>query len=442
MSDTLNNGDAFAGFWNQGGKSGFNVTADDDTIELGKPAEEEIVYKPSIAAKQQVVDDVFSSEEDNLSDVSIDELLKKMISLNASDLHLSAKLPPMIRVNGDIQKLEGYPVLTGRQIYELLGTIMSEKNKMFFDKSHELDFAYSIPGLSRFRVNVLQQREQAGSVIRAIPNKIKSSEELGLPEELNKLAYLPRGLVLVTGPTGSGKSTTLAAIIDRANRSRRDHIITIEDPIEFVHENQQSIVTQREIGVDTESFPHALKASLREDPDIILVGEMRDLETISTAITAAETGHLVFGTLHTQSAPETISRIIDVFPDGAKEQVRQQLGSTIQGIICQTLVKTVSGGRAAAIEYMRGIPSIRNQIRKNSIASIKQTIETGKIHGMQTLDQDLERLVKEGKVKIDVAAEKSSEIEEFYKKFGNEEDIAKIRRREDEKQEEAKKRRF
>lgn len=373
------------------------------------------------------ISDVVTSE----GDFTIDDLLNDMLDRGASDLHLSAKLQPVIRVNGDMTPMVEYPVLSGNQIDTLMYAIMSESQRNQFEKHHELDFAYAIPGRSRFRVNVLRQRQQTGSVIRAIPNIIKSTEALGLPEELNKFAFYPRGLVLVTGPTGSGKSTTLAAIIDKANRARQANIITIEDPIEFSHENKNSVISQREIGTDTDSFAEALKHALRQDPDIILVGEMRDLETISTAITAAETGHLVFGTLHTQSAAETISRIIDVFPDGAKEQVRQQLGSTIQAIVCQTLVKTRDGGRAAALEIMKGIPSIKNLVRKNQIAQIRTYIETGSKEGMRTLDQSLEELVKTGRVKLDVAAEKAQDIDDFYGKFGNEEELRAIRRRED-----------
>ena len=351
--------------------------------------------------------------------------------MGASDLHLTAKTKPMIRVNGDITPIDSYPVLTSGQIQELMYAVMNATQKAAFEKTHEMDFAHAIPGRSRFRVNVLRQRQQTGSVIRAIPNVIKPIEALGLSEELNKFAYLPRGLVLVTGPTGSGKSTTLAAIIDRANRARQANIITIEDPIEFAHENKNSIISQREIGVDTDSFGEALKHALRQDPDIILVGEMRDLETIQTAITAAETGHLVFGTLHTQSAAETISRIIDVFPEGSKAQVQQQLGSTIQGIVCQSLVKNRDGKRVAALEIMKGTSGIRNLIRKNQIAQIRTYIETGSKDGMQTMDQHLEELVKAGKVKIDIAAEKAHDLDDFYAKFGTEEDIKAIRRSED-----------
>jgi len=392
------------------------------------PAREE--KRTSLVQNQDFGSDVESSYSEEGA-FTIDDLLNNMLDMGASDLHLSARTMPMIRVNGDMTPMDGYPVLTSSQIEGLMYAIMNTHHRNAFEKTHELDFAHSIAGRSRFRVNVLRQRQQTGSVIRAIPNVIKPIEALGLSEELNKFAYLPRGLVLVTGPTGSGKSTTLAAIIDRANRSRQANIITIEDPIEFSHENKKSIISQREIGVDTDSFQEALKHALRQDPDIILVGEMRDLETIQTAITAAETGHLVFGTLHTQSAPETISRIIDVFPDGSKEQVRQQLGATIQGIVCQTLVKTRDGKRAAALEIMKGTPSIRNLVRKNQISQIRTYVETGSKDGMQTMDQHLEQLVRDGRVKIDIAAEKAHDLEEFYKKFGSEEDVKSIRRAED-----------
>lgn len=409
-----------------------NFWDDDDTSLTKKPTLPGAEPKVSGLAHVQSLGDDIISDFDEQEEFTIDDLLNDMLDREASDLHLSAKLPPMVRVHGDMTPMTEYPTLTGNQIDTLMYAIMSENQRNQFEKHHELDFAYAIPGRSRFRVNVLRQRQQTGAVIRAIPNIIKSTEALGLPTDIEKFAFLPRGLVLVTGPTGSGKSTTLAAIIDKANRERKANIITIEDPIEFSHENKSSVVSQREIGTDTDSFSEALKHALRQDPDIILVGEMRDLETIQTAITAAETGHLVFGTLHTQSAPETISRIIDVFPEGAKDQVRQQLGATVQGIICQTLVKTKDGKRAAALEVMKGLPSIRNLIRKSQIEQIKTYIETGTKHGMITLDQSLENLVREGRVKIDDAAEKSSDPEEFYKKFGTEEDVRAIRRKEEE----------
>jgi twitching motility protein PilT len=364
------------------------------------------------------------------SGLTLDELLKKIIEAGSSDLHLTAGAPPMMRKNGDIQAITGYSALASTQIQSMLFSIMNEEQKTTYQRDHDLDLAYSIPNVARFRVNVLQQRGKVGSVIRVIPNEIKSLAQLGMPESLAQFAHLPRGLVLVTGPTGSGKSTTLAAIIDAANRERKDHILTIEDPIEFVHENRNCIVTQREVGTDTKSFPEALKRALREDPDIILVGEMRDPETISIAITAAETGHLVFGTLHTQSAAETMSRIIDSFPDGGKPQVRAQLASTIQGIVCQTLVKTIDGrGRVAAMEILKGEASVRALIRKGAESQIRSALETNGAKGMQTLDQSLVNLAKADKIGIDEAANRSTGVEDFYRLVGGESEVNRIRRR-------------
>jgi twitching motility protein PilT len=363
-------------------------------------------------------------------EITLDELLLKLLDNGSSDLHLSATAPPMMRKNGDMQAIQGYNPLSSSQIQRMLFAIMSPEQQTTYQQTHDLDMAYSIPNRSRFRVNVLQQRGRVGSVIRVIPNVIKSLAELGMPESLAEFAHLPRGLVLVTGPTGSGKSTTLAAIIDAANRERKDHILTIEDPIEFVHENKNCVITQREVGVDTASFPEALKRALREDPDIILVGEMRDPETISIAITAAETGHLVFGTLHTQSAAETMSRIIDSFPDGGKPQVRAQLASTIQGIVCQTLIKTLDGrGRVAAMEILKGEPAIRALIRKGAEAQIRSALETGKSKGMQTLDMSLTELVKADRIDVDEAANRSTQPEQFYQQLGGEGEVARIRRR-------------
>lgn len=361
---------------------------------------------------------------------TLDELLILLIDSKSSDLHLTHGMPPMMRKNGEITPIPGRPVLSSEQIRRLLFAIMPEDKQATYLKTHEMDLAYSIPGKSRFRVNVMQQRGHVGSVIRVIPNEIKSLQQLGMPEGLSDFAHLPRGLVLVTGPTGSGKSTTLAAIIDAANRQRKDHILTIEDPIEFVHENKGCIINQREIGADTATFPEALKRALRQDPDIILVGEMRDPETISIAITAAETGHLVFGTLHTQSAAETMSRIIDSFPDGSKEQVRAQLAATIQGIVCQTLVKTLDGrGRVAAMEILKGEPSIRALIRKGNEQQIRSALETGKAKGMQTLDMSLMDLAKANKIAVDEAATRSTSPEQFYQQLGGEAEVNRMRRR-------------
>lgn len=364
--------------------------------------------------------------------LTLDELLIQLLDSGSSDLHLTAGMPPMMRKHGEMMPIPNYSPLSSPKIQELVFAVMPEQKQAEFLKTHEMDFAHSIPGRSRFRVNVMQQRGKVGSVIRVIPNEIKSLEQLGMPTGLEDFSKLPRGLVLVTGPTGSGKSTTLAAIIDAANRKRKDHILTIEDPIEFVHENKGCIINQREIGADTASFPEALKRALRQDPDIILVGEMRDPETISIAITAAETGHLVFGTLHTQSAAETMSRIIDSFPDGSKEQVRAQLAATIQGIVCQTLLKTIDGrGRVAAMEILKGEPAIRALIRKGNEAQIRSALETGKAKGMQTLDMSLMDLVKADKVHIDEAANRSTAPEQFYQQMGGESEVARIRRRQE-----------
>lgn len=364
------------------------------------------------------------------NEITLDDLLLSLLESGSSDLHLTHGMPPMRRNKGEIEPIPGFPAMSSQQIKTLLFAVMSEQRQADFDRHHEMDFAYSIPGKSRFRVNVLQQRGNTGSVIRVIPNDIKTLDQLNMPEGLAEFAMLPRGLVLVTGPTGSGKSTTLAAIIDAANQKRKDHILTIEDPIEFVHKNKGCVITQREVGADTNSFPEALKRALRQDPDIILVGEMRDPETIGIAITAAETGHLVFGTLHTQSAAETMSRIIDSFPEGSKEQVRAQLAATVQGIVCQTLVKTLDGrGRVAAMEILKGEPSIRALIRKGQEQQIRSALETGKGKGMQTMDMSLQDLTKANKIDIDEAASRSTNPEQFYASLGGPAEVAKIRRR-------------
>lgn len=361
----------------------------------------------------------------------IDDILLKLMDAGGSDLHLTVGMPPMYRVHGDIAPITGYSPLSNEQIKKLVFSIMSEAQQTTYNRDHDLDLAYAIPGRSRFRVNVLQQRGKIGAVIRVIPNDIKTLEQLGMPSNLADFAKLPRGLVLVTGPTGSGKSTTLAAIIDAANRLRKDHILTIEDPIEFVHENKNCIITQREVGVDTASFAEGLRRALREDPDIILVGEMRDPETTAIAITAAETGHLVFGTLHTQSAAETMSRIIDQFPDGSKEQVRTQLAATIQGIVCQSLIKRLDGrGRVAAMEILKGDGAIRALIRKGHTEQIRSSLETGKSKGMQTLDMHLAELVKADLISVDEAGDRcSTGPEEFFRQLGGQSEIDRIRRR-------------
>ena len=321
---------------------------------------------------------------------SIDDLLEQMVVLNASDLHVTTDSPPAYRVRGEVVRAAGFEPFTPDDTRSLLYRILSSEQQKVFELKRQLDFAYSLPGIARFRVNVYYQREAVGAAFRLIPQDIKSLEELGLPGTLHAFAEKPRGIVLVTGPTGSGKSTTLAAILDEINRTRAEHILTIEDPIEFVHKHKRCIVNQREIGPDAISFGEALKAALRQDPDIILVGEMRDQETISTALTAAETGHLVFATLHTQSAPSTIDRIIDVFPAEQQEQVRIMIATSLQGVVTQTLLPTADGqGRVAALEILLPDDAVRNLIRQAKIEQVYSIMQTNTARGMQTMEQAL-----------------------------------------------------
>jgi twitching motility protein PilT len=325
------------------------------------------------------------------------------------DLHITVASPPAFRVRGHIQRADDYELLTPDDTRGLLYRVLSSEQQKQFELKRQLDFAYAIPGLARFRVNVYYQRESVGAAFRLIPTEIKTMEELRLPPVLHQLTALPRGLVLVTGPTGSGKSTTLASIIDEINRSRPEHILTVEDPIEFVHKHKKCIVNQREIGPDAMSFGEALKAALRQDPDIILVGEMRDLETISTALTAAETGHLVFGTLHTQSAPSTIDRIIDVFPPAQQEQVRIMIANSLQAVVTQALLPTADGaGRVAALEILLPDDAVRNLIRQAKIEQVYSVMQTGTARGMQTMEQALADLTIRRVVNVDVALERSS----------------------------------
>src|SRR6476661_1655423 len=340
---------------------------------------------------------------------SIDELLERMVEANASDLHVTTGTPPAIRVRGEVERLEGFDALTAEQTQQLLYRILSSEQQKHFELGRQLDFSYSIPGLARFRVNVYFQRESIGAAFRLIPTELKTLEELGIPDSLHVLAEKPRGLVLVTGPTGSGKSTTLAAIIDEINRNRSEHILTIEDPIEFVHRHKRCIVNQREIGPDATSFGEALRAALRQDPDVILVGEMRDLETISTALTAAETGHLVFGTLHTQSAPSTIDRIIDVFPAEQQEQIRIQIASSLQGVVTQALLPTADGmGRVPALEVLLPDDAVRNLIRQGKVEQIYSVMQTNTGRGMQTMEQSLADLIQRRVVDFEVGLTRSS----------------------------------
>ena len=351
--------------------------------------------------------------------IELDELLLHLLEEGGSDLHLTLGSPPMIRVHGDLEPVAGFGPLTGTQLQGCLYSILTDRQKQRFEESKELDLAYELPGAARFRVNLFQQRGTIGGVLRAIPWEIKALEALHMPENLGDFADLPRGLVLVTGPTGSGKSTTLAAIIDKANRTRKAHIMTIEDPVEFVHRHRLSVVNQREVGDDTLSFSNALKHALRQDPDIILVGEMRDLETIAIALTAAETGHLVFGTLHTSSAGSTIDRIIDVFPPGQQSQIRTQVAASIQAVVCQTLCKTADGkGRVAATEVLVATPAVRNLIREGKLQSIPSALQTGSRYGMHTLNQNLAELVTSGSILYETAREKCSDVSELHQLLG------------------------
>ena len=329
--------------------------------------------------------------------MDIAELLAFSVKHDASDLHLSSGLPPMIRVDGDIRRIN-VPALEHKVVHGLVYDIMNDKQRKDFEEFLETDFSFEIPGLARFRVNAFNQDRGAGAVFRTIPSKVLTLEDLGCPESFKDIVNVPRGLVLVTGPTGSGKSTTLAAMMDYKNDSEYAHILTIEDPIEFVHSSKKCLINQREVHRDTLGFAEALRSALREDPDIILVGELRDLETIRLALTAAETGHLVFGTLHTSSAAKTIDRIIDVFPAGEKGMVRSMLSESLRSVIAQTLLKKIGGGRTAAWEIMVGTPAIRNLIREDKVAQMYSAIQTGQAHGMQTLDQHLQDLLKKGMI--------------------------------------------
>ena len=327
--------------------------------------------------------------------MDIAELLAFSVKNKASDLHLSAGLPPMIRVDGDVRRIN-IPALDHKQVHSLVYDIMSDKQRKDYEEFLETDFSFEIPGLARFRVNAFNQNRGAGAVFRTIPSQILTLDELGCPPIFRDLVNQPQGLVLVTGPTGSGKSTTLAAMLDHINKNEYGHLLTVEDPIEFVHNSQKCLINQREVHRDTHGFNEALKSALREDPDYILVGEMRDLETIRLAMTAAETGHLVFGTLHTSSAAKTIDRIIDVFPAAEKAMIRSMLSESLRAVISQSLLKRVGGGRVAAHEIMIGNPAIRNLIREDKVAQMYSAIQTGHKDGMQTLDQCLEGLVKRG----------------------------------------------
>lgn len=345
--------------------------------------------------------------------MDISDLLAFSVKNKASDLHLSAGLPPMIRVHGDVRKIN-LPALDHAQVHAMVYDIMNDGQRKTFEETLECDFSFEIPNLARFRVNAFNQNRGAGAVFRTIPSTVLTLEQLNAPKIFKEIAQTPRGLVLVTGPTGSGKSTTLAAMVDYVNVNDYGHILTVEDPIEFVHTSKKCLINQREVGPHTHSFSNALRAALREDPDLILVGEMRDLETIRLALSAAETGHLVFGTLHTSSAPKTIDRVVDVFPAEEKEMVRSMLSESLRAVISQTLCKTKDGeGRVAAHEIMIGTPAIRNLIRENKVAQMYSAIQTGQNLGMQTLDQNLQDLVSRNLISLAEARKKAANKDNF-----------------------------
>ncbi len=344
--------------------------------------------------------------------MDITELLAFSAKQGASDLHLSAGLPPMIRVDGDVRRIN-LPPMEHREVHGLIYEIMNDKQRKDYEEFLETDFSFEVQGVARFRVNAFNQNRGAGAVFRTIPSKVLTMDDLGMGDVFKKIASTARGLCLVTGPTGSGKSTTLAAMIDFINNMKYEHILTIEDPIEFVHESKKCLVNQREVHRDTHGFNEALRSALREDPDIILVGELRDLETIRLALEAAETGHMVFGTLHTQSAAKTIDRIIDVFPAQEKSMVRSMLSESLQAVISQALLKKQGGGRVAAHEIMICTPAIRNLIREDKVAQMYSAIQSGAQHGSQTLDQCLKTLVEKRLVTREVAREKAKQPEHF-----------------------------
>jgi twitching motility protein PilT len=347
-------------------------------------------------------------------ELHVNDLLERVVDLGGSDLHMTSGVPPAVRVHGEIKHLTEFPVMTPSEIRRMIYAILTQKQRERFENDLELDTSHSVPGLGRFRVNVFLQRDAVGSVMRVIPSEVVPFDHLGLPPAVLQFADLPRGLILVTGPTGSGKSTTLASLIDIINAHKPCHIMTVEDPIEFLHRHKTAIINQREVGEDTYSFSAALKHVLRQDPDVILVGEMRDLETISTALTAAETGHLVFATLHTQDAPQSVDRVIDVFPAHQQQQVRVQLAAALQGIVTQQLIQTPGGhGRAVAAEVLVATPAVRNLIREGKTHQIYSAMQAGGKFGMQTMDMALSALVKQNKISMELALERCANEQDF-----------------------------
>ena len=393
-----------------------------ETLETacGSPVSLALAPKRSI---DRLLSDYFTLEDappiEVNEEVHLNDLLKILMERAGSDLHLTAGTQPQIRVHGHLQPLEAFGVMMPAELRRMIYGILTADQRQRLEEHRELDSSHPVPGHGRFRVNVFFQRDSVGAVLRAIPNEIMRPEDLGMPPVVSTLAHLHRGLVLVTGPTGSGKSTTLASIVNLINEERAVHIMTIEDPIEFLHKHKKAVVNQREVGTDTFSFNDALKHVLRQDPDVILVGEMRDLETISAALTAAETGHLVFGTLHTQSAPQSIDRVIDVFPSHQQSQVRVQLGSSLQAVVSQQLLPTADGkGRAVGVEIMIATAAIRNQIRDGKAHQIPSSMQAGLKHGMQTMDQSLADLVKRGRITRELAFERCADPEGLKRLLG------------------------
>jgi twitching motility protein PilT len=390
--------------------------------EAFAPAQPDASGAPDVsapAAEDAVYRRVMLEEDSGVDALNLTDLLIRVLEVGASDLHLTAGARPAMRLHGALQQLDDQPILTPQVIQRMMYAIITQKHRERFEEHLELDFAYAVPGKARFRVNLYRQRDALGAAFRLIPYEIKKLEDLGVPPAVANFSMLPRGFVLVTGPTGSGKSTTLASLVDLANRQRKDHIMTVEDPIEFLHRHRTCIVNQREVGEDTHSFQNALKHVLRQDPDIILVGEMRDLETISVALTAAETGHLVYATLHTQDAAQTIDRVIDVFPPHQQQQIRVQLAGAIQGIVCQTLCRTADGkGRVVATEVLVATPAIRNLIREGKTHQIYSAMQAGAKFGMHTMDQHLAELVKSGRISYETGLEKCHHVEDFNRLAG------------------------
>ena len=378
-------------------------------------SQSDLTIVPAVAERQELleaIDQAYGSTDRDHSRALVGEgvdpellrMFQRVHELDASDLHLAAGQPPIVRILGELHRLTDFPPLSGSRIRELTYSILNRRQQEHFEETHELDTNYTVPGVARYRVNIYLKRDAVAASFRQIPYQVVGFDQLGLPDSVRQFANLPRGLVLVTGPTGSGKSTTLAALIDIVNQTRPCHIVTIEEPVEFVHESKMALVSQRDVGTDTMSFATALRQALRQDPDVILVGEMRDLETISTAVTAAETGHLVFATLHTQDAPQTIDRIVDAFPAEQQDQVRIQVASTLQGIVTQQLVPTVDGtARVVAAEVLVATPAIRNLVRDGKIHQVFPMLQAGRKFGMNTMDEHLGQLVREGRVSLEQA---------------------------------------